>query len=592
MTSEYVNLGTKPNVDVSRENDFVVKSVKDEKMNNYKDVNHCEIDLFSSSNLTKTDNSKFMIEETHNNRNSKVVNRNKESWDTEQISKQLYPVHENNLDFLVESPGDDSKNSNENNETKIKETNYHNYNKVSKGNYNDTITSTFSNNYTNKIANQNRTIFNLENLKQIMSIENFENTNKNMIDLTNRNMVNSYLSNKNNLDTEKKEFLKKLMYFSNKNNSVINNISPSNSIAPNSKNISPKRKIEETTGDKFVDEIGDIKNPFNIYAAEINLFDEENKTVNIINDALKKSEEKVEKAENGDFFLNKRKNKHSINVIKNRLLSSNILNSYDESILDNYNSVDEKVSIKKKKISKSFSQKNEECLDKEENTNLNKKDIKNRKTKINEKKNNKNEKNNSKINDLLKSPNGNGKEKKQNLNDKEKNKNPTKLHQSNLTKKPNISKVQQNNSNLVNYLKKSMLDLKKVNKKEPSKDVKTDKNNNGTNNGNNIESMGVKKRIILSDINSKISSIDDKSNTLITSLQLEPSKKHHLEIENNNYEFKPKMRTPNSHSLFDYANFSIDILDDGKKKRQNYIKKYRELNRIFSNTLSLLSIII
>jgi len=591
MTSEYVNLGTKPNVDISRDSDFLVKSVKDDKMNNYKDINHCEIDLFSSSNLTKTDSNKFIIEETQNNKNSKVVNRNKESWDTEQISKQLYPVHENNLDFLVESPGDDSKNSNENNETKIKETNYNNYNKVSKGNYNDTITSTFSNNYTNKIANQNRTIFNLENLKQIMSIENFENTNKNMIDLTNRNMVNSYLSNKNNLETEKKEFLKKLMYFSNKNNSVINNISPSNSIAPNSKNISPKRKNEETIGEKFVDEMVEIKNPFNIYAAEINLFDEENKTMININDASKKPEEKVE---NGDFFLNKRKNKHSINVIKNRLLSSNILNSYDESILDNYNSVDEKVCIKKKKISKSFSQKNEECIDKEENTNLIKKDIKNQKTKINEKKSNKNEKNNSKINDLMKSPNNNVKEKKQNLNDKEKNKNPTKLHQSNLTKKPNISKVQHNNSNLVNYLKKSMLDLKKVNKKEQSKfreDIKSDKNNNGTNNGN-IEAIGVKKRIILSDINSKISSIDDKSNTLITSLQIEPSKKHNLEIESNNYEFKSKMRTPNSHSLFDYANFSIDILDDGKKKRQNYVKKYRELNRIFSNTLSLLSIII
>ena len=154
--------------------------------------------------MTQVDK-KFVIGNQMNNNKDLLSQNNelnRESNETGGLN-QLYPVLDQNLDFVVESPEENSKN--EYNETKIKELNFVNFNENNiKNHINDTITSNFSNNYSNKITNQNKTIVNLENFKYVNSIENFYNTNKNLVDLTNRNMVNSYMSNKNiQTETEK-----------------------------------------------------------------------------------------------------------------------------------------------------------------------------------------------------------------------------------------------------------------------------------------------------------------------------------------------------------------------------------------------------
>ena len=592
MTNEFVNLGTKPNEETYKE-PIINNSLKSDHNIPNKWENNYEINLFNSTNN---------FEQNFSKQNEILLSENKErtreSYETNRMTNLQFPVLDKNLEFVIESPEENSKN--EQNETKIKEVNFVNFDHNNiKHHINDTITSTFSNNYANKITNQNKTIVNLDNIKYVMSIENFNNTNKNFVDLTNRNMVNSYLSNKNvNMDTEKKELLNKLMYFSNKNIEENNLIHSCCSNAANFKNLSPKVKAEDKNKIQETDKVNKEKNnAFNIFSAEINLFDDENlKSPKKIESSKLDNEKDNILDDKNDFFIRKRRSKLSMNVIKNQLFTSNFLINEESLLREELNHEEKKSFAKKKKISKSFSQINDEVLSNNEITSddnkveiikdlkvVKKKELYNKLNKDSAKPNRKiTPINKVNLNKKVLSPKKEGIKK---LNKKNNSNLPSKLN------KPLVSN--HNKSNNIGI--KSNIDHKKeITKIENNKIIKKEKvieKKIVSIDLNEKPEIKSKKKIKNSEIPTKIVNLCNSPNPLLNSFNNNPTEKLKLDVETPNNDTNNLDRKSPKISLdYNYSNFTMDILNNSKNSKQDvFLKKYNELNSMFKNTLKIMS---
>ena len=325
-------------------------NIINDKINNQKVLNHCEIDLFDDinhdlPNTQRTHNQKF--NEYQDNYNLKEsVNSNIRS------SNQLYPVIDKNLEFEIENPGlKDQVFANTQNKFDPNDTNeniiLYDKNKTitSKLNYNSNnnfeeqgISSNFSMNFS-KYSHP----YNLNNVivpNQNNNInKSLKNASKNYNDITNRNMVNSYISNYNHHENKNNKQQQDKMLVVKKENEI--DISLEGHKENDKKNEIINEKIEK-----------------NVYAAEIDLFDDREE-LNIFNDEKNKIKNDINNQVNDkiNYFETEHEmhssiNETSMNVNKEKL----ILNSSNEKKTNiirenpNQNKDDENYTIENKSL--------------------------------------------------------------------------------------------------------------------------------------------------------------------------------------------------------------------------------------------------
>jgi len=330
---------------------------------NPKVFNHCEIDLFEDNQNEEAEENRCAQYRNIPNKNS--YNLKESGCSNIRASEQLYPVLDRNLDFKVENyeckDPLSTKNMYDPNETNDLNPNFMDKNKTitnkSQFNpikYDEQISSNFSMNFSkfSLIPNhQKNAASNIqENVNKTLK---HQISGNNLNEMTNKNMVNSYISNQYHNDN----------FTKNTEVSCMTNRKEEKNILNYNKNTNMKGYVEENNKEDVCREINNFQEnkDRNVYAAEIDLFDDQEEI---------KIEENDNDNENNDCnYESKYHNQNTINEVKEKMnyfeSENDIYDSGNHDKKSNISNIHEDRYLSNKLEEKDLVTKNQECLIKE-----------------------------------------------------------------------------------------------------------------------------------------------------------------------------------------------------------------------------------